>query len=249
KRMKEEIKKLPAGTWTNQTTHDPIPGVLEDGVTVNVSVTIQPDDGKVTVDFTDNGDPVSCGLNLCEATVLSAGRTGVLNHIGSDVPLCEGALSQVEVKMRDSGVIGKASLSYSSSVATTNVADRAILVVQCAFNGLRDDLGMSECALSQPLSMAVIFGYDSCYDRPFFTQLFTGSTGGMGVCGHDGYLVYAIANAGLMEYNSVEMLEQKYPIHYKQQEIIEDSAGAGEWDGAPAAKVVITPTTDDVEFI
>src|SRR5699024_4534639 len=84
KRMKEEIKKLPAGTWTNQTTHDPIPGVLEDGVTVNVSVTIQPDDGKVTVDFTDNGDPVSCGLNLCEATVLSAGRTGVLNHIGSE---------------------------------------------------------------------------------------------------------------------------------------------------------------------
>lgn len=249
RRMKEEIKKLPAGTWTNETTHDAIPDVVEDGVTVNVSVTINPDEGKVVVDFRNNGDSIASGLNLCEATVLSSGRTGVLNYLGVDVPLCEGALSQIEVKMRDKGVVGKASLPYSSSVATTNVADRAILAVQCIFNGLKEGLGMAEGALSQPPSMAVISGHDSRYNRPYVTQLFTGVTGGMGVHGHDGYLTYAIANAGLMEWNSIEMLEQKYPIHYKEQEIIENSAGAGKWDGAPAAKVVITPTKNDIEFI
>src|SRR5699024_8779879 len=249
KRMKEKIRELPEGTWTNKSVHDAIPGVLEDGVPVNVSVHINPVKGRITVDFTDNGDSVMSGLNLCEATVLSAGRTGVLNHLGADIPLCEGALKQVEVKMSESGVIGKAKLPYSSSVSTTNVADRAILAVQCIFNGLKNNLGMAEGALSQPPSMAVISGYDSRYDRPYVTQLFTGVTGGMGVNGHDGHLVYATANAGLMEYNSVEMLEQKYPIHYEKQEIVPDSSGAGKWDGAPAARVIITPKNDEVEFI
>lgn len=249
RRMKEEIKKLPAGTWTNSSTHDAVPGVVDE-IQVNVTVTIEPEQGDIIVDFTDNADPVNCGLNMCEATVLSAGRTGVLNFLGgSDIPLCEGALNSIEVRMRDSGVVGKATLPYSSSVATTNVADRAILAVQCVFNGLVDDLGMAEGALSQPPSMAVISGYDSRYERPYVTQLVTGVAGGMGVHGHDGYVTYAIANAGLMEWNSLEMLEQKYPIHYMAQEIVPDSAGAGQWDGSPAAKVLITPQKEDITFI
>lgn len=249
RRMKEEIKKLPAGSWTNSSTHDAVPGVVDE-IQVNVTVTIEPQKGELIVDFTNNADPVACGLNLCEATVLSAGRTGVLNFLGgSDIPLCEGALNCITVKMRDHSVVGKASLPYSSSVATTNVADRAILAVQCVFNGLIENLGMAEGALSQPPSMAVISGYDSRYERPYVTQLISGVTGGMGVHGHDGYVTYAIANAGLMEWNSLEMLEQKYPIHYMAQEIIQDSAGAGQWDGSPAAKVVITPKNEDVTFI
>ncbi|MFD1707896.1 hydantoinase B/oxoprolinase family protein [Siminovitchia sediminis] len=249
KRMIEEIKKLPAGTWTNYSTHDPLPGIVPDGIRVNVTVTIDPEEGQVIVDYTDNDDPVACGLNLCEATVLSSGRTGVLNYLGADVPLCEGALKRIVVKMRETGVVGKASLPYSSSVATTNVADRAILAVQTIFNGLKEGLGMAEGSLNQPPSMSVISGYDSRYDRPYVTQLFTGVTGGMGVHGHDGYLMYAIANAGLMEWNSIEMLEQKYPIRYLEQEIIQDSGGAGKWDGAPATRVVMTPTEDEVTFI
>lgn len=249
RRMIEEIKKLPAGTWSNESIHDPIPDIVPEGVPVKAHVTIKPDEGYIIVDFSDNGDPVPCGLNLCEATVLSAGRTGVLNYLGGDIPLCEGALSRIIVKMREKGVVGKASLPYSSSVATTNVADRAILAVQCIFNGLKENLGMAEGSLNQPPSMAVISGFDSRYNRPFITQLFTGITGGMGVHGHDGYLTYAIANAGMMEWNSIEMLEQKYPIQYKTQEIIMDSGGAGKWDGAPASKVVITPREDEVTFI
>lgn len=249
RRMTEEIKKLPAGSWTNSSTHDAVPGVVDE-IQVNVTVTIEPKEGSIIVDFTDNADPVACGLNLCEATVLSAGRTGVLNFLGgSDIPLCEGALNCITVKMRDHSVVGKASLPYSSSVATTNVADRAILAVQCVFNGIVENLGMAEGALSQPPSMAVISGYDSRYERPYVTQLVTGVTGGMGVHGYDGYVTYAIANAGLMEWNSLEMLEQKYPIHYMSQEIVPDSAGAGQWDGSPAAKVVITSQKEDVTFI
>jgi len=249
RRMMEEIKKLPAISMVNESTHDPIPGILPEGVTVKVQVTIDPKEAYITVDFTDNADPVACGLNLCEATVLSAARTGVLNYMPSDLPLCEGTFSRIIVKMREQGVVGKASLPYSSSLATTNVADRAILAVQCAFNEISDQAGMAEGALAQPPSMAVISGFDSRYGRPYVTQLISGHTGGMGVYGHDGYIAYCICNGGMMEWNSIEVIEQKYPIQYVMQEIIPDSSGAGKWDGAPATKVVMKPRQDDVTFI
>ncbi|RNB84499.1 hydantoinase B/oxoprolinase family protein [Brevibacillus fluminis] len=249
RRMAEEIKKLPAGTWYNESQHDPIPGILPDGLLVKVKVTIDPSEAVIEVDFTDNADPIACGLNLCEATVLSAGRTGVLNVIPADLPLCEGTFSRIKVKMRDSGVVGKASLPFSSSMATTNIADRAILAVQCAFNEVSEELGMAEGSVIQPPSLSVISGYDSRYGRSFVTQLISGSTGGMGVNGHDGYIAYCTCNGGMMEWNSIEVIEQKYPIQYLMQEIIEDSGGAGKWDGSPATKVIMKPRKDKVTFI
>lgn len=249
RRMIEEIKKLPAGTWYNESKHDPIPGVLPEGVNVKVKLTIDPVEGFIEVDFTDNADPVAAGLNLCEATVLSSGRTGVLNCLPSDLPLCEGTFSRIIVKMRENSIVGKVRLPYSSSLATTNVADRAVLAVQCAFNEVSDSLGMAEGAFAQPPSLSVISGFDSRYERPFVTQLLSGHTGGMGVQGHDGHIAYAICNGGMFEWNSLEVIEQKYPIQYVTQEIIEDSGGAGKWDGAPATKVVMKTRNDKVTFM
>ncbi|AHV97641.1 hydantoinase B/oxoprolinase family protein [Paenibacillus sabinae] len=249
RRMIEEIKKLPAGTWINESKHDPIPGLLPDGVNVKVKLTIDPEEGYVEVDFRDNADPVAAGLNLCEATVLSAGRTGVLNYMPSDLPLCEGTFSRIIVKMRENSVVGKAKLPYSSSLATTNIHDRAVLAVQCAFNEVSESLGMAEGAFAQPPSLSVISGFDSRYGRPYVTQLISGHTGGMGVHGHDGYIAYCICNGGMMEWNSLEVIEQKYPIQYVMQELIKDSGGAGKWDGAPATKVVMVPRTDKVTFM
>ncbi|WP_310169506.1 hydantoinase B/oxoprolinase family protein [Neobacillus niacini] len=246
KRMIEEIKKLPEGTWFNESSHDPIPGVLPDGVTVKVKLSILPEDGLIEVDFTDNIDPVACGLNLCEATVLSAGRTGVLNYLPAGLPLCEGTFSRIIVKMRDHSAIGRVSHPYSSSLATTNLADRAILAVQCAFNKIGDNLGMAEGAFAQPPSLSVISGYDSRYKRPYVTQLISGHSGGMGVYGHDGFVTYCICNGAMMEWNSLEVIEQKYPIQYIKQEIITDSGGAGQWDGAPATKVIMKAREDKV---
>lgn len=249
KRMIEEIRKLPSGTWSNESVHDPIPDMVPEGIPVKVKVTIDSEEGQVIVDYTESGDPVPCGLNLCEATVIASGRSGFLNFLGMDLPLCEGALSQIKVKMREKGVVGKATLPYSSSVATTNVADRAVLAVQSALNGITEDKGMAEGALSHPAHTAVISGHDARYGRDFVTQLTNGHTGGMGVKGHDGYVKYHCSSGGMSGWSSIEQLEQKYPILYLEQELISDTGGAGEWDGAPATKAVITPTEDEITFI
>ena len=249
RRMEEEIKKLPSGTWFNESIHDPIPNFLPEGLPVKVKLSIDQDEGKIVVDFTENGDPVECGLNLCEATVLAAGRTGVFNCLPTDLPLCEGAFSRIEVRMRERGVIGKASFPYSSATATTNLLERAMFAVQGAFSQIDEKFGMAEGAPCSTPTNPVISGFDSRYNRPFVTQLINGTSGGMGVYGHDGHVTYGPAAGGLLEWNSLEVIEQKYPIQFGMQEIIQDSPGAGKWDGGPGTKVVIQARDDKVRFV
>ena len=249
RRMCEEIKKLPSGTSEYQTTFDAIPDLIPEGVNVKVKLTIEPENYQVIVDFTDNEDSKKCGLNLCEATLTAAGRAGVLGHLSPDIPLCEGALKHIVVKMREGSIVGKAKHPFSSSVATTHVNNRAIQATQSAFNILRDKLAMAEGSLEHPPAMAVISGYDSRYKRNYVTQLMSGMSGGMAVYGHDGYIPYCPSNAGMMEWNSMEVVEQKYPVIYLQQEIITDSAGSGKWDGGPACRTVIATREDPITFV
>lgn len=246
--MVERIRQLPAGTWHGSSTHDGIPGLVPE-IAVEADVTIDPVEGRIIVDYTNNGDPVPCGLNLCEATVLSAGRTGIMNRLRADVPLCEGAMSRIDVRMKESGVVGKATLPHSSSAATTDVADRAILAVQNTWASIEESLGMAEGAEGGGPQDGVISGFDSRAGRRYVTQLIAGDTGGGASYGHDGYVDFAISNGAMQEWNSIEVVEQKYPIVYLEQQIIPDSPGAGQWDGAPGCRTVIAALEDDVTFM
>lgn len=84
---------------------------------------------------------------MCEATTLASAVTGVLNRMPCDIPCNDGAMSQIKVKMREGCVIGKAKAPYSSSMATTNLADRVISGVQALMNEITDKKGMAEGGL------------------------------------------------------------------------------------------------------
>ena len=250
-RMIEEIRKFPAGKAVYETRHDPIPGILPKGVNVRVKLEVDPHKGVVICDFTDNEDSQPCGLNLCEATLTSAARTGVLNRMSvPDLPHCEGALGRITVNMREGSVVGKAKHPYSSSVATTNVNDRAVVAVQCGLNQITDRLGMAEPHYDMGVAISVISGMDSRHGKkPYVTQLIGGVSGSAGVNGHDGYLHHAISNGGMFFTNSVEMIERTYPILYLEQEIQMDGIGSGRWDGAPSIKTAIRTIDDPVTFV
>jgi N-methylhydantoinase B len=250
-RMIEEIRKFPTGTASYETKHDPIPGVIPNGVNVKVKIAVDPKEGFITCDFRENEDSMACGLNLCEATLTSAARTGILNRMSiSDLPHCEGALGRVIVKMREGSVVGKARHPFSSSVSTTNVNDRAVVAVQCGLNQITDRMAMAEPHYDMGVAISVISGKDSRYgNRPYVTQLISGVSGSAGVNGHDGYLHHAISNGGMFFINSVEMIEKNYPILYLQQEIYQDGIGSGKWDGAPSVKTIIATTNDPVTFV
>jgi N-methylhydantoinase B len=251
KRMIEAIRKFPAGTAHYETKHDAIPAVIPNGVGVKVKIMIDPEEGFIICDFTENEDSMPCGLNLCEATLTSAARTGILNRMSiSDLPHCEGALGRIIVKMREGSVVGKAKHPFSSSVATTNVNDRALVAVQCGLNQITDRMAMAEPHYDMGVALSVISGVDSRFgDRHYVTQLISGVSGSAGVNGHDGYLHHAISNGGMFFINSVEMIEKNYPILYHQQEIFQDGVGSGKWDGAPSIRTVLGTLDNPITFV
>jgi N-methylhydantoinase B len=250
-RMIEEIRKFPAGEASYQTTHDPVPGILPEGVNVRVKLTVNPNEGWIECDFTDNQDSLPCGLNVSEATLTSAARTAVLNRMtAKDLPHCEGALSCIRVKMREGSVVGKSKHPFSSSVATTNVNDRAMVAVQCAFNQITDHLGMAEPKYDMGPAIAVISGTDSRKgEQAYVTQIIGATAGFGGVNGRDGYCHYAISNGGMYIINSVEMVENQYPIRYLKQEIAPDKIGSGCYDSGPATETILSPVSDQVTFV
>lgn len=243
-RVAAAIKSLPSGSVTLSGAHDPFPGV-PDGIPVNVTVDVDAEQGRITVDLRDNVDCQPCGLNLTEGTAASAALLGVFNSLPDDVPSNAGSLRRVTVLLRENCVVGIPSHPASCSVATTNVADRVSNLVQRGLSELGPGIGMAEGGLVQPPAWAVISGTDPRHGgAPFMNQiLFPSVTGGPGGPLGDGWLTFGHAgNAGMMRRDSVELDEIHHPILVRRQHILPDTEGAGQFRGAPGALVEYGPT-------
>jgi hypothetical protein len=48
--MGAEIAKLPAGVYEYRIAHDPVPGVADEGIPINLKITVDPAEGEITVD-------------------------------------------------------------------------------------------------------------------------------------------------------------------------------------------------------
>jgi N-methylhydantoinase B len=244
RRMVEELRGLPAGTWHGQTFHDPFPGV-PDGVPVNVRIDIDPADARLTLDLRDNVDNVPNGLNLSESTSRSAALIGVFNSLDPDIPINDGSLRRVDVLLREGGVVGIPRHPASCSTATTNVADRLVNVVSATMATIRPEYGQAEGGLGIPASRAVISGEDPRRaDARYINQIFLGNTGGPATSDCDGWVTFIVPVSGGFCYrDSVEIDEQKYPIVVRTVEVLADSGGGGRFQGGPATLVEFGPAT------
>ncbi|MDR3072426.1 MAG: hydantoinase B/oxoprolinase family protein [Clostridiales Family XIII bacterium] len=242
KRISDEIAKLPEGHWEYDIKSDAIEGVVHE-VNIHIGCDVKPKEGKIVIDLRDNEDSLPCGLNMCEATVRGSAITGILNRLPADIPSNEGAMSHIEVLMREGCVVGKAQMPYSSSLATTNLADRLISGVQALMNQVTDERGLAEGGATQCPAVSVISGTDFRKGaQPYVNQIFLGMTGGPAANGHDGWVTYQYpCTGGALNWNSVEVLEQQYPVLIVSEEIQPNSIGAGKYDSAPSCKFILTP--------
>jgi N-methylhydantoinase B len=244
------IKTLPAGSWTYETKHDPVPGVAEDGVPVRVTVSVDPDEGMITVDARDNIDCVPGGINLSEACAAGSCRIGVFYNLDASIPHNEGSASRINVLLRDGCVVGRPKYPVGTSVATTNVNDRLINAVQCCFSKMGRPHGIAEGGVMQQAGMAVVSGVDTRNGEPYVNQMFIGLSGGPGLKGHDGWVTYEGPDGGAMIIlDTIEIIEDMYPILVEGRWIEQDTLGAGEWDGAPGMTAVYGPIAGDMTVI
>jgi N-methylhydantoinase B len=243
------IAKLPAGTYTYTVRHDPVPGVADAGIPIKAVVTVDPVQGLVTVDARDNPDTVPGGLNLSEACAVAACRIGVFYNVDPEMPHNHGSASRIIPLLRDGCVVGRPTYPAGTSVATSNCMERLANAVQCSFTRMGKPYGMAEGGGNFSAALGVVSGVDRRHPVPvdYITQFIMALSGGPGLAGHDGWLTYeASSGNGIMVCDSVEINEAMYPIVFAERRIATDTAGAGEWCGAPATQGSYRSLTGDI---
>lgn len=234
--MKGVIAEMPAGSAVGHGAHDPVGDLVPDGVPVNVGVTIDPEEGRITVDLQDNIDCVDGGINSSEACSINNAMTGVLNCLDPSVPRNSGSFRCIEVLLRDGCIVGRPTFPHSTSVATTNIGERLVMTTQRTIAENWPGYGIAEGASGCGPGFAVISGDDPRRgeSKPYVNQIFLASQGGPGRPGYDGWVTFSLSVAnGLMFHDSIEVDEQKYPMLVRRLEVRPDSGGAGQWRGAP----------------
>lgn len=245
-KMAHAISRMPAGITTGSGWHDPIGNVMPDGIPISVRVTVDPEAAIVELDLRDNLDCIPAGLNQSEACTVSNAMTGIFNSIEPGIPANSGSFRRIRLLLRDDCIVGRPSFPHSTSVATTNVGDRLVVTTQKAIADAWPGYGVAEGATGLGPGFAVISGRDRRREgAPYVNQLFLGSQGGPADPDVDGWVTYGLSVAGgLMFRDSVEILEQKYPLRVRELRVRTDSEGPGRRRGAPGATVSYGPKWD-----
>ncbi|MFQ5931016.1 MAG: hydantoinase B/oxoprolinase family protein [Nitrospiraceae bacterium] len=247
KAMIAAIKKLPSGSATATSTHDPVPGTPPEGIRIKVGVKIDTKNAMIEVDLTDNPDAMPCGLNLSEACARTGAMMAVFYSIEDLVPTNAGSFRRIKVHIREGCVAGGGRHPTSMSVATTNLADRVTNPVQRAFSKIKDGLGLAEAGPIFPAALGVISGFDPRHDNaPFVNEIFLLDTGGPAAPTTDAWLTICHAgNSGMCFIDSAELDELHFPILVNERRLVRDTEGAGRTVGAPSGYCEYGPVGDN----
>ena len=241
RRMTEAIRELPSSRLRVSGCHDPLEG-HEDGIPVHVGIEIDSDEGRIEVDLRENDDCLALGLNLSEACARAGALIAIYNCLPDDVPHNAGSFRRVDVLIREGSLAGGLTHPHSASVSTTNVLNRLINAIQAGFAQLGTGHGLAEGAGACGAGFAVFSGSDPRTGEPYVNQLVIGNNGGPGTPVCDGWITYAMPDCAKTIYiDSIEVLEQKYPIRFRALRLLADSGGAGTFRGAPGSEIVFGP--------
>jgi N-methylhydantoinase B len=251
RRMAEAIRKLPRARLVNTGKSDPLEGILPDGLTLKVVLDIDPEAGRIDVDLTDNPPSVDCGLNTSRSAATSSVVGGIFNALENDIPRNAGSFRRLGFTYAENSVVASPLFPHSCSVATTNVSERLVNITQAAFAQLGEGQGLAEGGTGLGAGMAVLSGKDHRHeDARYVNRMMLSTNGGPASPTADGWVNYAIpVIAGLMYRDSVEVDELKHPFQVVSLGLVEDSAGAGRFRGAPAQEIVYTPLENPVTVV
>ena len=251
RRCVDAIRKLPKGRLEGQLAHDPMSPWIPDGITVKITLDIDPDEGSVTVDLRNNVDCIDAGLNLTESTSTMAAAQGVLCSLGEDLPSNSGSIRPIKVLLRENCVVGIPRFPHSCSMATTNLTDVIVNVTQSTFSELGDGFGYAHSNYCNTAAAGVASGTDwRRGGEAYINQMFMMGGGGGASAKYDGmhYMFVPVA-CGLLYRDSIEINEQRFPIHIDYMKVMTDSMGHGRRRGGPATEVIMGPRKDPMKIL
>ncbi|KAM0550300.1 hypothetical protein ACHAPJ_008970 [Fusarium lateritium] len=198
---------------------------MDDGTPIKLTITIQ-EDGSSVFDFAGTGEEVRGNINAPEATTHSAIIYALRCMIKSDIPLNQGCLSPVDIRIPSPSIL---SPTGAAAVVGGNVttSQRVTDVVLKALHA---------CAASQGCLNNLTFGIDGKIDEKtgetipgfgYYETIAGGAGAGKDWVGQSGVHVH-MTNTRITD---PEILEKRYPCILRRFELRDKTGGEGRFRG------------------
>ncbi|KAJ1519393.1 hypothetical protein ONE63_004685 [Megalurothrips usitatus] len=187
---------------------------MDDGSPIKLAVSIDINQGSALCDFTGSGFEVWGNCNAPRAITLSALIYCLRCMVGHDVPLNQGCLAPITVRIPKGSILDP---SETAAVVGGNVltSQRIVDVVLKAFD---------VCAASQGCMNNVTFGEEG---YGYYETVGGGAGAGPGWNGRSGVHTH-MTNTRITD---PEILEQRYPVILRKFELRPNSGGGGQFKG------------------
>lgn len=225
--MREAISKLPHGTYHGSSSFD-VPG----GQTIDLktAVTIDPNAGEITIDFTGSSGPSSSGINVVPAYTHAYATFAVRSTLNPDLPNNAGSLAPIKLKLPEECIVNA---KYPSPVNARHVVGMYVpFPILKALSEVVPDRVVAEG--SGAVWTIQIQGKDAS-GRPFTSSMFNYS-GGMGARAEKPGLSAICYPTGVAAV-PVEVLEASYPIVFTCKELERGTGGTGRQPGGDGQRI------------
>jgi len=228
--VREDIRKIPDGTYTGEAATDDDGTVLDEKVWIRVDVTVRGD--EITVDFSRCDAQRRGFVNSVYAATYGNAASAVVLIL--DPALAdyhnEGTLRPIRV-VAPEGTVVNARYPATVGAAPVSMGNQIIEAVLEALGKARPARAIAAWGKHRgDYTFAVDPRSGERYVRTSFD--FDGSAGA--VWGFDGYQgVAGMTTMGAVSRGNVEEMEQRVPWRQIQYEFVPDFSGAGRWRGGP----------------
>lgn len=187
---------------------------MDDGSQIQLSVSINIEEGSAVFDFTGTGPQVWGNINAPKAVTHSALIYSLRCLVGQDIPLNQGCLNPVTIIIPPKSILDP---SENAAVVGGNVltSQRVVDVILRAFEA---------CAASQGCCNNITFGDENF---GYYETVAGGSGAGPNWHGRSGVHVH-MTNTRLTD---PEILEKRYPVWLREFHLNPGSGGKGQFNG------------------
>ena len=224
---REDIRKLPAGTYHGESIFDVPGGEL---ITLKTAVTVDPVAGDIVIDFAGSSGPSKSGINVVMAYTHAYSSFAIRSVLNPDLPNNAGSLAPIKV-IAPRGCIINA--QYPSPVNARHVVGMYVpFPILKALAPILPERVMAEG--SGAVWTVQIQGKDRA-GEPFISSMFYYS-GGTGARANKPGLSATCYPTGVAAV-SIEVLEASIPIVFTTKELVRGSGGRGRQNGGDGQQI------------
>ncbi len=228
--MRHRIEEIDDGTYSGSAIVDS-DGVVDEPLTIQVNICKR--QGELHIDFDGTSAPCAGPMNSVLATTQSSVYLA-MRHIFPDVPINAGAFEPLHIKDPE-GTFLYAKYPRPVSGCAAEVSQR---IAEAVFAALVPALPHRVSAAPAGTSgNFALGGFDPERERSFVMYQLSGGGYG-GNHDHDG-LTNGCSTIGISKSPPVEVMEQYFPVLYREYSLREGSGGAGEYRGGFGIKYSI----------